>query len=324
MLKSRRNVLLACLAAPLAASVARAQTYPDKPIRIIIPYAAGGGADGLSRLLAQRLEKTLGQTVLVESRAGGNTVIAAQAVARAAPDGYTLLMTGGSTMSLIPLTSRQVPYNVHGDFAPIAMLSKGPYLLCVSNELGAGTLDEVLALARAKPGALAYASNAIGGSAHLGMELLAQRAKVQLNHVPYKGFAPAIGDVVSGRTPLAMLDQAALGNFAKSGRIKVLASTSAQRSSLYPEVPTVAELGFPGYELETWFALYAPARTPQAVIDRVSDEANKWLATPEARQALAALGQEAAFANAQAVRARIDSEQRSYGPLVAAAQITTD
>lgn len=316
--------LFAGMAAALALAAGPAHAYPDKPIRIIIPYAPGGGADGLSRLLAQRLEKTLGQAVLVESRAGGNTVIAAQAVARAAPDGYTLLMTGGSTMSLIPLTSKQVPYDVRTDFAPISMLSKGPYLLCVSAELGASTLDEVLAMARARPGALSYASNAIGGSAHLGMELLAQRADVKLNHVPYKGFAPAIADVVSGRTPLAMLDQAALGGFGKSGRIKVLAATSLQRSSMYPDVPTLAELGFPGYELETWFALYAPARTPNAIIEKLGGEIRTWLATPEARQALAALGQEAAPSTADAVRARIESEQRSYGPLISAAKISTD
>ncbi|VCU69879.1 Tripartite tricarboxylate transporter family receptor [Pigmentiphaga humi] len=321
---NRYRNLLAGAAAVLALAAGPAQAYPDKPIRIIIPYAPGGGADGLSRLLAQRLEKTLGQPVLVESRAGGNTVIAAQAVARAEPDGYTLLMTGGSTMSLIPLTSKQVPYDVRADFEPVSMLSKGPYLLCVSAELGVGTLDEVLARARAQPGAISYASNAIGGSAHLGMELLAQRAQVKLNHVPYKGFAPAIADVVAGRTPLAMLDQATLGGFAKSGRIKVLAVTSPERSSMYPDVPTVAELGFPGYELETWFALYAPARTPAPILDKLGNEVRAWLAMPEARQALAALGQEAASSSAQAVRARIESEQQSYGPLIAAAQIRTE
>lgn len=316
--------LVATIAAAFVLAPGYAQNYPDKPIRIIIPYAPGGGADGLSRLLAQRLEKRLGQPVLVESRAGGNTVIAAQAVARAAPDGYTLLMTGGSTMSLIPLTSKKVPYDVASDFTPISMLSKGPYLFCVSAELGANTLDEVLAMARAKPGALSYASNAIGGSAHLGMELLAQRANMRLNHVPYKGFAPAIADVVSGRTPLAMLDQAALGGFGKSGRIKVLAATSLERSSMYPDVPTLAELGFPGYELETWFALYGPAHTPKAIVDKLNDEVRAWLADPQARQALAALGQEAAPSTPDAVRARIESEQKSYGPLIEAAKISTD
>ncbi|MBX6316921.1 tripartite tricarboxylate transporter substrate binding protein [Pigmentiphaga sp.] len=316
--------LVVRLVAALAFFTGAAHAYPDKPIRIIIPYAPGGGADGVSRLLAQRLEKSFGQPVLVESRAGGNTVIAAQAVARAAPDGYTLLMTGGSTMSLIPLTSKKVPYDPLADFAPISILSKGPYLLCVSAELGVNTLDEVLALARAKPGALSYASNAIGGSAHLGMELLAQRAKVQLNHVPYKGFAPAIGDVVSGRTPLAMLDQATLGGFGKSGRIKVLAATSLTRSSMYPDVPTLAELGFPGYELETWFALYAPAGTPDSIIEKLGAEVRAWLSTPEAQQALNALGQEAAASTPEAVRDRIKSEQQSYGPLIEAAKISTD
>ncbi|WP_420226386.1 Bug family tripartite tricarboxylate transporter substrate binding protein [Pigmentiphaga litoralis] len=189
-------------AATIAPSPVAAQTWPDRPIRIIIPFAPGGGADGVARLLAVQLEKDLGQAVVVESKAGGNTVIAAQTVARAAPDGYTLLMTGGSTMSLLPLTaSTPLPYDPFKDFSPIGMLSKGPYLVAVSSSLGADTLADVLTLARTKPGAVAYASNGIGASAHIGMELLAQRAGVQMTHVPYKGFAPALGDVVSGRTP---------------------------------------------------------------------------------------------------------------------------
>ena len=300
------------------------QHYPDKPIRIIIPFAPGGGADGVARLLAARLEKTLGQPVLVESRAGGNTIIAAQTVARAAPDGYTLLMTGGSTMSLLPLTARNLPFDPIADFTPIGMLSKGPYLVCVSSELGANTLADVLKIAREKPGGVAYASNAIGGSAHLGMELLAKRANVQLTHVPYKGFAPALADVIAGRTPLTMLDLATLGGYGKSGRIKILASTAAQRSPMFPDVPTVAELGYPGYEVETWFALYAPAKTSSAVVKVLGEEASRWLATPEARDALAALGQEAAPSTPEAVTQRIVAEQQSYAPLVTAANIRTD
>ena len=312
-------------AAALATSPAAAQTWPDRPIRIIIPFAPGGGADGVARLLAVQLEKDLGQPVVVESKAGGNTVIAAQTVARAAPDGYTLLMTGGSTMSLLPLTaSTPLPYDPFKDFSPIGMLSKGPYLVAVSSSLGADTLADVLTLARTRPGAVAYASNGIGASAHIGMELLAQRAGVQMTHVPYKGFAPALGDVVSGRTPLTMIDLATLGGFAKSGRIKILASTAAQRSPMFPEVPTVAELGYPGYEVETWFALYAPARTPSSVVAKVGELSAKWLATPEAKAALAALGQEATASSPDAVTQRILAEQKAYAPLVTAANIKTD
>ena len=178
-----------------------------------------------------QLEKDLGQAVVVEYKAGGNTVIAAQTVARAAPDGYTLLMTGGSTMSLLPLTaSTPLPYDPFKDFSPIGMLSKGPYLVAVSSSLRADTLADVLTLARPRPGAVAYASNGIGASAHIGMELLAQRAGVQMTHVPYKGFAPALGDVVSGRTPLTMIDQVKAGTMSRAipGARMVMAVVSTQ------------------------------------------------------------------------------------------------
>ncbi len=322
---SLRAVLATAMATTLfgAASV-QAQSYPSRPVKIIIPYAAGGGADAVSRRLAVQLEKALGQPFVIESKSGGNTIIAAMAVAKAPPDGYTLLMTGGSTMSLVPLTAKSVPYDPVADFLPVSMLSKGPYLVCVSAELGAQSLAEVIQMAKAKPGELAYASNAIGGSAHLAFELLSQRANIKMTHVPYKGFAPAISDVIAGRTPLTMLDLATLGGHAKTGRIKVVASTAAQRSPMFPDVPTVAELGFPGYEVETWFALYAPAHTPADIVARVGEETRKWLATEQARESLAALGQEAAPLGPDAVRQRIVAEQSSYRPLIEAAQIKTD
>ncbi|MBC7727671.1 MAG: tripartite tricarboxylate transporter substrate binding protein, partial [Microbacteriaceae bacterium] len=187
-------MLVPLCALALHLGTAHAQDYPHKPVRILIPFTAGGGADAAARLVANHFSKIFGQSFIVEARPGGNTVIATLAVARAPADGYTLLMTGGATMSLLPLVTDKLPFDTLADFAPIGMLSRFPYAVVSSAKLEATTLREVLALARARPGEIAYASNATGGTVHLGMELLAQNAGVKFNHIPYKGFAAALPD----------------------------------------------------------------------------------------------------------------------------------
>jgi tripartite-type tricarboxylate transporter receptor subunit TctC len=301
-----------------------ADTYPNRPVRVVIPYASGGGADAAARLMTMGLTKALGQSFVVESRAGGNTAIGAVAVAHSAPDGYTLLMAGGTTMALNPMVVDKLPYDPLNDFAPISMLAYSPYLVAVSAEMGADSLADVLAQARAKPGTVAYASNGIGGTVHLGMEMLAQRAQVRFNHVPYKGFAPALPDLISGRTPVTMIDLASLGSFAKSGRVKVVAITSAQRSALFPDVPTIAELGFPGYAVETWFGLFAPAGTPPAIIATLSEAMQTWMALPETQDAIHMIGQEPKASTPDYMRQRIVTEQQMYAPLVKAANIKAE
>ena len=320
----RRALLALTGAGALASTKARAQAWPDKPIRLIIPYTPGGGADGAARLIAAQLGKALGQTVIVDSRPGGNTTIAGIAVARAPADGYTLLMTGGSTMSVLPLMSDKLPFDPVADLAPVGMVSRFPFILAVSATLDVKTLAEVLALARARPGELPYASNGSGGMVHLGMELMAYSAQVKLNHVPYKGFAPALPDVITGRTPLMMADWAPIAAQLKSGALRPLAVTSARRWPSLPDVPTVAEQGFPGYEMEIWFGLYAPARTPAAVVTRINDELRKWLATAEAREAFAAIGHEPAPSTPDEVRQRVAAEQKLFGPAIKAANIKTE
>lgn len=317
-------LFLIAAASAVVSFTARADTYPSRPVRVIIPYASGGGADAAARLMTIGLTKALGQSFVVESRAGGNTAIGAVAVAHSPPDGYTLLMAGGTTMALNPMVVDKLPYDPLKDFAPISMLAYSPYLVAVSAEMGAGSLADVLARAREKPGSVAYASNGIGGTVHLGMEMLAQRAQVRFNHVPYKGFAPALPDLVSGRTPVTMIDLASLGSFAKSGRVKVVAITSAQRSSLFPDVPTVAELGFPGYAVETWFALFAPAGTPAPIVATLSEAMQTWMALPETQEAFKGIGQEPKASPPDYVRQRIVSEQAMYAPLVKAANIKVE
>ncbi|UUX94528.1 tripartite tricarboxylate transporter substrate binding protein [Aquabacterium sp. J223] len=312
------------LLASAMAATAQAPSYPTRPVRIVIPYAAGGGADALSRQMSVALDRSLGQRFVVESRPGGNTSIAAVAVANAPADGHTLLMTGGTTMALQPLVQEKLAYDPMADFVPVSLLTTSPFMLVVSTELGVNSLDDLLKLARSQPGKLAYASNGIGGPVHLFMELLAQRAGVQLNHVPYKGFAPALPDLAAGRTPLTMIDSGSIESLVKAGKVKVLGITSPQRSPQFPDVPTVAEQGFPGYSAETWFALYAPAKTPPAVVGQLSEALRDWLGRTEAQDALRALGQNARWAAPEAVRQRILSEQQAYAPLVKAANIRAE
>jgi tripartite-type tricarboxylate transporter receptor subunit TctC len=323
-----RRVLLigATLAGLVMAAPAIAQTaaYPDKPLRIVIPYAPGGGADGAARLVAEALGKALGQTVLVESKPGGNTMIATQQVARAPADGYTLLMTGGSTMSVLPLVSDKLPVDPVRDLVPIGMVSRFPFIVAAASDFGVNTLAEALAKAREKPGAVAYASNGNAGMVHMGMEWLAHAAGVQLLHVPYKGFAPAISDVVTGRTPLMMADWAPIAGSVQAGKLKLLAVTSAQRYAQLPDVPTVAEQGFPGYNLDIWFALHAPAGTPPAVVARLNEALTRWQRTDEARAAFKRIGHESAPSTPDEVRDRVAQERKAFAEVVKRAQINAD
>ncbi len=328
----RRRLAQALAFAPIAATLfgsapaARAQdaAYPDKPVRIVVPYAPGGGADGAARLIANALGKALGQAFVVEAKPGGNTTIAALAVARAPADGYTLLMTGGSTMSALPLVMDKLPLNPVAELTPVGMVSRFPFIVAASTTFGAQTLAEALDKVRARPGEIAYASNGNGGMVHLGMELLASRADVKMLHVPYKGFAPALTDVVTGRTPLMMADWGPIAGAAEAGRIKLLAVTSAQRSPLLPDVPTVAEQGFAGYNLDIWFGLYAPAATPPAIIARLNDAMVRWQRSDEARTAFQRIGHEAAPSTPDEVKARIAAESKAFADVVKRAQIKAE
>ncbi len=307
------------LALAAATPAALAQGYPNRPVRVIVPYPPGGGSDAAARLIANHLTQTLGQSFVVEYRPGGNTLIGSQEVARAAPDGYTLLMTGGSTMTLQPLVAEKMPFDAIADFAPIGMLSRFPFFVVAASSLPASNLKEMVAIARDKPGQFVYATNGTGTTGHLGMEMLATAANVKFTHVPYKGFAPAMPDVISGRVPVMMADLPPIREQVKAGALKLLAVTSQQRLPSFPNVPTVAESGFPGYEMEIWFAMFAPARTPTEIVARVSDAMRKYLSSPEGREAFAQIGHEAYPAGGDVIAKRIVDEQKAYAPVVKAA-----
>lgn len=306
-------------AATLIAGHALAQNYPTKQVRVIIPYSVGGGADAATRLVTDHLSRALGQTFVVDARPGGNTLIGAEAAARAPADGYTLFVTGGSTMSIQPFVFQgKLPYDPLGDFAPVSMVSRFPFFLVVPSTLGVGSFAELLAHIKANPGKLSYASNGTGSIGHLGTEIIRQATGMDLTHVPYKGFGPVLPDLLAGRIALVMMDLAPLGSNANSGAVKIIASTSAQRSPFMPNVPTVAELAIPGYEIDVWFALYAPAKTPAPVVSLLNAELRKLLTSAEGKAAFVRLGHESMHSTPEYVTSRIVSEQARFGPAVKA------
>jgi tripartite-type tricarboxylate transporter receptor subunit TctC len=319
-----RRLLAILLLAAAGGAFAQAgpAVWPSRPVRVIIPYPPGGGAEAAARFLANHFTQAFGQPFLIDNRPGGNTVIGAEAAAKSAPDGYTLFITGGSTMSVQPFVfAGKLPYDPLGDFAPVSMVSRFPFFLVVPATLPAKSLAELVALVKAKPGELSYASNGSGSIAHLGMEMLKLSTGMDLLHVPYKGFAPALPDLLSGRIAVMMADLAPIGAQVKAGALRVLGATSRERSGFMPEVPTIAELGNPGYEIDVWFALYAPAKTPADIVARLNAEARKYLGSAEAKDAYGKVGHETAPTTPDAVRARIVSEQKSFAKAVKDANV---
>jgi tripartite-type tricarboxylate transporter receptor subunit TctC len=297
-----------------------AQDWPAKPVRIVVPYPAGGGVDAAARLVAQHLSTVLGQSVLVEPKPGGGTVIGAEMVSRAAPDGYTFLLTGGSTMSLLPHTHPgKLPFDPLQDFAPVSMVSRLPFFLITSPANNYSTLKDLVADAKSKPGRLPYASNGVGSMGHVGTAMLTQSAGVDMIHVPYQGFPPAISDLVTGRVVMVMADLAPVKGQIQAGTLRALAVASNQRSRFMPDVPTLAEAGFPGNEFEIWLALYAPAKTPSAIVTRVNQEMKKYLDMPSTKEAFSKLGHESDSAGPEVVRQRIESELKAMLPVVKSA-----
>ncbi|HTP62837.1 MAG TPA: tripartite tricarboxylate transporter substrate binding protein [Burkholderiales bacterium] len=311
-------VLIALLAAAGSAFAQDGRAaWPAKPVRVIVPFPPGGGAEAAARFLANDFTQAFGQSFIIDNRPGGNTVIGAEAAAKGAPDGYTLLVTGGSTMSVQPLVfAGKLPYDPLNDFSPVTMVSHFPFFLVVPASLQVNTLGELIAYVKARPGQLSYASNGSGTMAHLGMEMLKQATGMDLLHVPYKGFGPAVPDLLSGRVGVMMADLAPVGQQVRAGSLRVLAATSAQRSAFLPDVPTIAELGHPGYEIDVWFGLFAPAKTPADIVARLNAEAVKYLASPAAKEAFGKVGHEPITSTPEAVRNRIATEQKMFAKAV--------
>lgn len=281
----------ACLALAAFALDAHAQPFPSHPLTLVVPYPAGGSADILARTIGQKLSDKLGQTVVVENKGGAGTAIGTRFVAEAPPDGYTLLMGTVSSHAINPAMTN-VGYDPVRDFAVIAPLASIPFVLVANPATPYATLADVVAAARREPGSIGYASAGPGTSNHLAGEMLAGAAHVRLLHVPYRGSAPALADVLANHVPLMFdLQTTSLPNL-KLGKLKALAVTGSQRSALLPEVPTVAESGYPGFEVSAWFALFAPAKVPQPVQASLSAALNEILKTPDMVQTLRNMGAE--------------------------------
>ena len=283
------GALLALVAAFVSAAPARAQDYPNKPVRLVVPFAPGGSADVFGRFLAQKLQEALGQTFIVDNRPGAGSVIGTDAVAKSAADGYTLLlMSNAHTVneSLIP----NKPFKLMRDFAPIAPINASDLVLVVKADLKANTLPELIKAAKARPGDLSYASSGPGTPYHMAGELLKAMAGISMVHIPYKGSAGARSDVLGGQVDLMFDAIPTMVEHVRSGKVKALATTGAQRSATLPNVPTVAESGVPGYEATIWLGLMAPKGTPAAIIARLNAEVAKVTANADVRRAWAAQG----------------------------------
>lgn len=259
---------------------AQAVNYPSKPVVLVNPYAAGGPTDLLGRTLAKGLTEQLGQQVLVENRAGGGASIGAAYVAKAAPDGYTLLL-GTSAAHVVTPMATSVPYNGIKSFEFIGIVGSVPNILTVHNSMKLESLNDFLALAKSQPGKLSYASAGMGSSPHIGAELLKYRAGIDLMHIPYRGAGPAITDLVAGTVPVGMLNISVVQNHIKNGSLKALAYASTKRSPSLPNVPTFAEAGLPNFVSGSWYSLAAPANTPVAVLDRLTKALTSVQASPE-------------------------------------------
>ncbi len=282
------RILIALLC--LFASLAQAQDYPSRPIRLIVPFSSGGVADTSARVVAERLSARLGQQVLVENRAGASGNIGSQQVAQAAPDGHTLLLGFDGTMVINPWVFSKIPFDTLKDFAPVTKLGDATLIMVAHPSVPVKNMKELIALAKAKPGTLSYGTSGTGGTPHLAGELLNQRAGITLTHIPYKGGGQAVGDVVGGQIPLVYTAIASAQQHVKSGRVNALGVSGAKRSSALPDVPTFAESGLDGFVVDSWVGIFAPAKTPRGIIDRLQRELAAILATPEVRERYAVLG----------------------------------
>ena len=288
---------LVCLwlsaALPLSATAQDTSNYPDKPVRIIVPFPPGGAADTFARMAGQKLTEAWGnkQQVLIENRPGAGGIIGTEATAKAAPDGYTFLMvTIGHAVN--PYMYTKLPYDTRAELVPVAVVANVPSLVVVGPNFAGKTLRDLLATAKARANEIQFASSGIGTTSHVGAALMESMAGVDMLHVPYKGAAPALQDVMGGRVPMSVDIISSSIQLVKSGKLRALAVTSAKRSPQLPEVPTVAEAGVPGYEFVAWYMLVAPAKTPQAIIDRVNADLRRIATLPDFRQKIEDIGGE--------------------------------
>lgn len=316
-----RKLVIAAIAAAVCLGVARAQDYPSRPIRLIVPFAAGGGTDTLSRIFGQVLSEQMKGTVLVENVGGAGGSIGTAQGAKAAPDGYTLLMSTG-THTINPSIFVKRPFDEVRDFTPIVIVSNSPNMIAVSVKLPVKSVSEFITYAKANPGKIQYGTGGHGTHQHMAVELFRVLAGINIAHVPYKGGVPAITDTMSGQIAMVSTSVPALQPYVKAGRVRAIAVTSAKRSSAMPDVPTIAEQGFPGFDVNYWLGLMGPAKLPPPVVRRINQETNAAVKLPEVREQFIFNGAEPGGGTPEEFLALVKREIKEWAEVVKKTGIT--
>ena len=308
-------VALATAAVFAAPAVAQAQAWPNKPVRIVVPFSPGGSTDVIARMLGQRLSELWGQTVVVENRAGAGGNSGTDLVAKSTPDGHTLVMASGS-ITINPHIYAKMPFDTRKDLVPITNVASGPMLVVVGDKSPYRSIKDMIADAKAKPGALSFGSAGVGSQVHLAAENFADAAGIELQHVPYKGEAPAYTDVISGQTQLMVGNIGAAGALVGGGRLRALAVTGPQRSPLFPDIPTVAESGLPGFTNTGWFGLFAPAGTPPDVVAKVHRDSAAALAETTMKARLYVMGMAPVGSSPTELSKQMEAEMQRWATVV--------
>jgi tripartite-type tricarboxylate transporter receptor subunit TctC len=320
-----RLMLAATLAfVALAPQIAIAQTYPAKPVRLIVPYAPGGATDIISRAAAIELSRTLGQVVTVDNRPGAGGNLGSEMAARSAPDGYTMLMTASSLHGITPFLYSKLTYDPNKDLVPVIVLAQFSNVLVVNPAVKANSVKELIALARAQPGKLAYASSGAGSSIHMSGEMFNHMLGLDITHIPYKGSGPAVTDLIGGQVQMMFDNIPSSIPHIRSGKLRALATTGAKRAAALAELPTMVEAGVPGYESGAWFGLAVPAGTPKEIIERLNAEGQKATRSPEFIKRMSDLGYEIVGGTPAQMAEMIHDESKRWGPIVKASGAKVD
>ena len=319
MMKSLICIATACV----ALSAAAADDYPSHPVRLLVPFAPGGGADALARIVTPKLHAALGEAWVVDNRGGAAGNIAAETVAKATPDGYTALM-GFNTVLTVNPSLYKLPYSVTKDLQPITLLATAQYILVVHPSVAASTLKDFVALAKQKPGSLNYASAGVGSPLHLAAELFKKRAGINMVHLAYKGGGPAAAAVLAGEAQVLFASVASSVPQVKAGKLKALATTGTKRSKVVPDLPTIAESGYPGFDVSSWYALLVPAKTPAAIVNKIRGAAIKAVEQPDVQEAMSRQGLDVETSTPQELAARISSETALWAGVIKEAGIEAD
>lgn len=320
----RHRAILAGIALAAMSTLAGAQAWPSKPIRIVAPSTPGDAPDVIARLVADKLSVALGQQVVVENRPGAGGVVGSEAVAKSPPDGYTLIMGNAGSHGINAAVYSKLPYDIQRDFVPVSQVAVAPNVMVINPGVPANTVAEFIAYAKSQPGKLSYASGGNGSSAHMSMELFKSMAGVDIQHIPYKGSSPALTDLIGGQVVVFIGNMPPTVPHIKSGRLRALAVTTKARSALMPELPTISDAALPGFETVAWFGVLAPAGTPPEVVNRLSQEIGRIARSPEMREKLLAMGAEPVGGTPEEFKAVVDRDIAKWKPLAQKVGIKVD